>query len=126
MKYRADLEYLNSGFYWKSDDLVKECDSRICSYHMKNILMWSSKEPDTCKEPCPFILMIRLLYKLESCLTCGSLPHYFNVENNLLENVSINDLALTRTCIVEMLRDPVTAMSSIAVQYSCLNEAYVH
>ena len=116
-KYKFDLECLDLGLHGKRYNLARRDESCICSYHMKNILLWSLEDSDIWEEPCPLNLKLRLLYKLEVCLRLGSLPQYFNVENNLLENVSTEELALTRACVTEILRDPVAAMSSVAVKY---------
>ena len=111
-KYKADLELVD----WKlREDRAKEHESKFCSYHMKTILLWSLEDLETWQQRCPFRLMLRLLHNLEGHLVSGILPHYFNTDCNLFANVPGSELTLIRACVVEILRDPIAAMSHTAV-----------
>ena len=115
VQYLIDLQQ-NSVSHREKDDVEKETEGSVCSFHFKTILLWSLEDPDTWNDNCPFRLMLRLLRTLEGHLVFGTLPHYFNVECNLFENVSMKDLALTRACVLEIMRDPVAAICHTAVR----------
>ena len=116
-KYRDGLQLQKSNLQCDiDDDLQKEGESRVCSYHMKTILMWSLEDPYTWKEQSPFWLMLCLLRNMERHLRYGSLPHYFSDDCDLFANVSLNELALTCACVVEILRNPVAVMCHTAVK----------
>ena len=84
--------------------------SVVCSFHMKNVLLWQLEEVDSWQHMCSFRLMIQLLIRLDHHLETGHLPHYFNPECNLLDNVQEAELMMTRHCIKIILSDPVDAM----------------
>ena len=110
----------------REKDAMDQPEGSVCSFHFKTILLWSLEDPDTWENNCPFRLMLRLLCILEGHLVFGSLPHYFNIECNLFENVSIKDLALTRACVVEILHDPIAAIchtSKKQIDDCCLEHA---
>ena len=77
------------------------CDtqaSEVCSYHLKTVLLWELEEMDmdTWRKSCSFQLMIQLRLRLDHHLTAGHLPHYFNPEHDLLDNVPREELVLMR------------------------------
>ena len=92
--------------------------SVVCSFHLKNVLLWLLEEADTWKQMCSFRLMIQLLVRLDHHLKAGHLPHYFNPECNLLDNVHDVELVLTRNCVKIILSDPVDAMIKACVKAS--------
>ena len=115
-KYR--IEFQQNPLFLREEYIAvtKENESRVCSYHLKTILLWSLEDPNTWQEQCPFRLMLRLLRDLENHLTSGSLRHYFNIDCNLFQNVSIKELAFTRACVGEILRNPFFVMCRTAVK----------
>ena len=99
-------------YFLTSKQTVKPCKtdvSVVCSFHMKNVLLWQLEEVDSW-HMCSFRLMIQLLVRIDHHLETGHLPHYFNPECNLLDNVQEAELMLTRHCIKIILSDPVHAM----------------
>ena len=86
-------------------------DSRksLCTFHMKTILLWTLEDSDTW-DNCSFRLMIRLLVRLDTCMSTGKLPHYFNPACNLLEFLQQDERQFVRSCLKSILQDPVGAM----------------
>ena len=106
------LSKLQLLFSW--DTGVKTYDGRkhISSYHMKTVLLWSLEQESTWQEECSFRMMIFLLRKLADHLAAGGLPHYFNPDCNLFENMSHGELESARSCAEDILYDPVQSMIS--------------
>ena len=108
--YQVDFQQRYVSHMESAIDVVENNDGHVCSYHLKTILLWSLEDPGSWEGCCPLRFMLRLLHNLECHLQSRSLPHYFNIDNNLLANISMHELALARACVVEILRDPVAAM----------------
>ena len=54
-KYKARLQRTGSGDHQACDDDMTEFDgSRICSYHLKTVLLWALEDPDTWVKQFPF------------------------------------------------------------------------
>ena len=84
--------------------------SVVCSFHLKNVLLWLLEEADTWQQNHSFRWLIQLLMHLDNHLKTRHLPHYFNPECNLLDTVDEDDLKLTRFCVSYVLNDPVKAI----------------
>ena len=111
----------NSVFH-REKDAVDQPEGSVCSFHFKTILLWSLEDPDTWEKTVRF----------GSCFVCFAswkviwcLVHYL-ITSILFENVSIEDLAFTRACVVEILRDPIAAIchtSKKQIDDCCLEHA---
>ena len=75
-------------------------------------------EADTWCHLRPFDLMIKLLVRLNRHLETGHLPHYFNPACDALDNISEEELELTKKCVKVILDDPVDAMIKACVKSS--------
>ena len=89
------------------------CDtqaSEVCSYHLKTVLLWELEEMDmdTWRKRCPFQLMIQLRLRLDHHLMAGYLPHYFNLEHDLLDNVPREELMLMREGAIWFCLKPIS------------------
>ena len=98
------------------DSSGKTGASDICSFHMKTVLLWLLEESTTRQHMCSFRLMVRILVRLDHHLETGHLPHYFNPEYNLLDNVGDEELELARYYVNFILRDHVDAMIKASVK----------
>ena len=95
---------------WVPSTKAENGRKHVSSYHMKTVLLWSLEREFTWQEECSFRLMILLLRKLADHLAAGVLPHYFNPSCNLLQNISREELDSARSCLDDILSDPVQSV----------------
>ena len=95
---------------WNTGVKAEDGRKHVSSYHLKTVLLWSLEFRSTWREECCFRLMVLLLRNLAIFLTCKVLPHYFNPKCNLLQNISREELGLARSCVEDILSDPVQSI----------------
>ena len=112
--------------FWKNENRCETDASVVCSFHLKTVLLWQLEEVDTWRHMCSFRLMIQLLVRLDRHLETGHLPHYFNIECDLLDNLHEEELLLTRRCVKVILSDPVDAMVKACAYSSGVYRSLMH
>ena len=88
--------------------LTSEGRSKVCSYHLKTVLLWTLEDPDSWNMYCPFVFMMRLLTSLQSFIRRSPpvLPNYFIPECNLFESTDRLDIDLLLKAVKQIKADP--------------------
>ena len=87
-------------------DEGEEGRSKLCTFHLKTILLWELESSEVWQKECPYFLFRCLNKRFARCVNAGFIPHYFLPSCNLLENVSNDEHATIRKCATNLMSDP--------------------